>query len=97
MDIDHEERRARLVRAALDGRADVAERLLADDPELARAGFDVALVLGDAGAVAVALDADPRAGLARCARARSQAALVRLPFRVPALISRRARPTSADR
>ena len=59
MDVDHEERRARLVRAALDGRADVAEGLLADDPELARAGFDVALVLGDSGAVAAALDADP--------------------------------------
>ena len=47
------------MRAALDGRADIAEGLLADDPELARAGFDVALVLGDAGAVAAALDADP--------------------------------------
>jgi ankyrin repeat protein len=56
---DSEERRARLVRAALGGRADIAERLLANDPTLARAGFDVALVLGDATAVAVALDADP--------------------------------------
>ena len=56
---DREERRARLVRAALGGRADVAERLLAHDPSLARAGFDVALVLGDAAAVAAALDADP--------------------------------------
>jgi ankyrin repeat protein len=56
---DREERRARLVRAALGGRADVAERLLAHDPSLARAGVDVALVLGDAAAVAAALDADP--------------------------------------
>ena len=47
------------MRAALGGRADVAERLLAHDPSLARAGFDVALVLGDAAAVATALDADP--------------------------------------
>ena len=56
---DRGERRSRLVRAALGGRADVAERLLAHDPSLARAGFDVALVLGDAAAVATALDADP--------------------------------------
>ncbi len=56
---DREERRARLVHAALGGRADVAERLLAHDPSLARAGFDVALVLGDATAAAATLDADP--------------------------------------
>jgi ankyrin repeat protein len=51
--------RARLVSAALSGRADVAERLLADDPALAGAGLDVALVLGDDTAVAAALGADP--------------------------------------
>ncbi|MGZ8647234.1 MAG: hypothetical protein ACXW08_01125 [Solirubrobacteraceae bacterium] len=45
---DRGERGLRLVRVALGGRADVAERLLAHDPSLARAGFDVALVLGDA-------------------------------------------------
>jgi hypothetical protein len=32
------ERRARLVNAALDGRADIVERLLARDPTLAEAG-----------------------------------------------------------
>ncbi len=56
---DRDERRARLVAAALGGRADVAERLLAHDPSLARAGLDVALVLGDERAVAAALDRDP--------------------------------------
>jgi ankyrin repeat protein len=56
---DRGERRARLVSAALAGRADVAERLLAHDPALARAGLDVALVLGDAAAVAAALGRDP--------------------------------------
>ena len=45
--------------AGLNGREDVAERLLAQDPSLAGAGFDVALVLGDDAAVAAALDADP--------------------------------------
>jgi ankyrin repeat protein len=54
---DREERRRRLVTAALDGRPDVAERLLEHDPGLA--GFDVALVLGDVEAVRAALDADP--------------------------------------
>jgi ankyrin repeat protein len=54
-----EERRARLVEAALDNRADVAERLLAHDPSLASAGLDVALVLGDDVAVARALRQDP--------------------------------------
>jgi ankyrin repeat protein len=56
---DRQERRRRLVAAALGGRDDVAERLLAHDPSLAGAGLDVALVLGDAPAVAAALDADP--------------------------------------
>jgi ankyrin repeat protein len=56
---DREERRARLVEAALDGRPDVAERLLDHDPSLATAGLDVALVLGDHAAVAEALEADP--------------------------------------
>jgi len=56
---DREQRRARLVSAALSGRDDVAERLLAHDPELAGAGLDVALVLGDERAVATALDRDP--------------------------------------
>src|SRR3954469_11463661 len=43
---DREKRRARLVDAALNGRADVAERLLAHDPSLATAGPDVAGGLG---------------------------------------------------
>src|SRR3954451_4376822 len=47
-----EERRTRLVSAALSGRADIAEELLESDPALARAGLDVALVLGDEHAVA---------------------------------------------
>jgi hypothetical protein len=56
---DRQERRRRLMAAALGGRDDLAERLLAHDPALANAGLDVALVLGDAPAVAAALDADP--------------------------------------
>ncbi len=56
---DRAERRARLVSAALDGRDDVAGRLLAHDPALAGEGLDVALVLGDEAAVAAALDRDP--------------------------------------
>ncbi len=56
---DRGQRRARLVAAALTGRADVAERLLEHDPGLAAAGLDVALVLGDAEAVRAALDRDP--------------------------------------
>ncbi|MEA2250022.1 MAG: hypothetical protein QOG70_264 [Solirubrobacteraceae bacterium] len=56
---DREERRARLVSAALSGRDDVAERLLARDPGLAEAGLDAALVLGEARVVAAALDRDP--------------------------------------
>jgi ankyrin repeat protein len=55
---DREERRMRLVSAALDGRADVAEQLLARDPALADAGLDVALVLGDPVEVAAALERD---------------------------------------
>ena len=58
---DRAERRARLVSAALDGRDDVAERLLAHDPALAGEGLDVALVLGDEAAVAAALGRDPEA------------------------------------
>jgi ankyrin repeat protein len=54
---DREERRRRLVSAALEGRPDIAERLLEHDPELS--GFDVALVLGDVDSVRAALDADP--------------------------------------
>jgi ankyrin repeat protein len=56
---DREQRRARLVEAALNGRADAAERLLAHDPALAYAGLEVALVLGDDAAVAEALREDP--------------------------------------
>ena len=56
---DRKQRRTRLVDAALNGRDDIAERLLAHDPSLATAGLDVALVLGDHDAVAKALDADP--------------------------------------
>jgi hypothetical protein len=56
---DRAERHARLVAAALDGREDLAERVLAHDPGLADDGFDVALVLGDAEKVSAALDADP--------------------------------------
>jgi ankyrin repeat protein len=57
---DREERRRRLVHAALGGRLDRVDALLENDPGLARAGVDVALVLGDAAAVAAALDRDPR-------------------------------------
>ena len=56
---DRAQRRARLVAAALGGRADVAGRLLEHDPALAASGLDVALVLGDAPAVAAALERDP--------------------------------------
>jgi ankyrin repeat protein len=55
---DRDERRRRLVDAALGGRPDRVEALLEHDPGLARAGFDVALVLGDPTAVAAALDRD---------------------------------------
>ncbi|MDQ6804075.1 MAG: hypothetical protein M3065_03720 [Actinomycetota bacterium] len=56
---DGDARRTRLVDAALNGRADLAERLLAHDPALADAGLEVALVLGDVERVAAALDRDP--------------------------------------
>jgi ankyrin repeat protein len=56
---DREQRRARLVSAALNGRDYIAERLLADDPALAEARFDVAVVLGEERIVAAALDRDP--------------------------------------
>ena len=56
---DRPERRARLVHAALEGRDDVAERLLAEDAGLAGDDLEVALVLGDESAVAAALDRDP--------------------------------------
>src|SRR5688572_22448960 len=56
---DRAQRAARLVREALAGRADRAQRLLDADPALARAGLEVALVLGDADTVAAALAADP--------------------------------------
>jgi ankyrin repeat protein len=56
---DREERRERLVSAALSGRADIAERLLRQDATLASAGFDVALVLGEERSVAAALELDP--------------------------------------
>jgi ankyrin repeat protein len=61
---DRDERRARLVAAALGGREDIAERLLERDPSLAAPGaadgaFTVALVVGDAQAVGEALAADP--------------------------------------
>jgi ankyrin repeat protein len=56
---DREERRRRLVHAALGGRVDRVDALLEHDRALARAGFDVALVLGDSVAVAAALDRDP--------------------------------------
>ena len=59
LDLDQAQRRARLVAAALGGRDDVAERLLEHDPALAASGLDVALVLGDAPAVAAALERDP--------------------------------------
>ena len=56
---DRGERRARLLTAALNGRPDVAERLLAHDPALADGDLGAALVLGDADAIAAALARDP--------------------------------------
>lgn len=55
---DRQERRRRLVDAALAGRLDRVDALLGHDPQLGAAGFDVALVLGDAVAVSDALDRD---------------------------------------
>ena len=57
---DRDERRRRLVSAALGGRLDRVEALVEHDPQLATAGLDVALVLGDADAVEAALDRDPQ-------------------------------------
>jgi ankyrin repeat protein len=56
---DRDERRARLLAAALDGRDDVAERLLVHDPDLADGDLGAALVLGDAERVRAALARDP--------------------------------------
>jgi ankyrin repeat protein len=55
---DRGQRRARLVSAALNGRDDLAERLLAQDPELG-AELDVALVVGAEDVVSAALERDP--------------------------------------
>ena len=57
--VAREDRARRLVEEAADGRRDHAEALLALDPDLARRGFDAALVLGDAERVRAALAADP--------------------------------------
>ena len=57
--VAREDRARRLVQEATDGRRDHAEALLALDPELAREGFDAALVLGDAERVRAALERDP--------------------------------------
>ncbi len=46
--VAREDRARRLVDEATNGRRDHAEALLALDPDLAREGFDAALVLGDA-------------------------------------------------
>jgi ankyrin repeat protein/GNAT superfamily N-acetyltransferase len=61
--VAREDRARQLVVEATNGRRDHAEALLALDPELAREGFDAALVLGDAERVRAALARDP--GLAR--------------------------------
>jgi len=47
------------IEAATDGRADRAERLLAQHPAIARANFHTALLLGDAAAVATSLAEHP--------------------------------------
>src|SRR4051812_31943275 len=59
--VAREDRARRLVEEATNGRRDHAEALLALDPELAREGFDAALVLGDAERVRAALARDPEA------------------------------------
>jgi ankyrin repeat protein len=62
--VAREERHARFVDWAVERRADRAQALLDLDPDLARAGLDCALLLGDTGAVGQALAADrepPRA------------------------------------
>src|SRR4051812_3253731 len=56
---DREQRRARLVEAARAGRAAVAGRLPPPDPPPATGGLAVAVVLGDAAAVASALREAP--------------------------------------
>ena len=56
--VAREDRARRLVEEAADGRRDHAEALLALDPDLARRGFDAALVLGDAERVRAALAGD---------------------------------------
>src|SRR4051794_37277700 len=53
-----EDRARQLVAEATNGRRDHAEALLALDPQLAREGFDAALVLGDAERVRAALARD---------------------------------------
>ena len=60
--VAREDRARRLVEEATNGRLDHAEALLALEPDLARGGFDAALVLGDAARVRAALASD--AGLA---------------------------------
>lgn len=55
---DRNERRRRLVNAALGGRLDRVEALLEHDPQLATARLDVALVLGETDAVTAALGHD---------------------------------------
>jgi Ankyrin repeats (3 copies) len=57
--VAREDRARQLVVEATNGRRDHAEALLALDPELAREGFDAALVLGDAERVRAALARDP--------------------------------------
>src|SRR3954447_13486088 len=56
--VAREDRARRLVVEATNGRRDHAEALLALDPELAREGFDAALVLGDVARVRAALGRD---------------------------------------
>ena len=79
---DRSDRRARLVSAALNGRADVAERLLAHDPALVDAGLDVALVLGDQEWVAAAVDRDPTLVSRELPGIRQETAVVRVPLGV---------------
>ena len=52
---------ARFLRFSVNDRIGAAARMLAETPALAEAGFPVAVVLGDAGAVAAELERDPRA------------------------------------
>jgi ankyrin repeat protein/GNAT superfamily N-acetyltransferase len=57
--LTHRERARQLVEWATSGRRERAEALLALDPDLARHGLDVALVLGDAERTRAALARDP--------------------------------------